>query len=76
MNNGDQPASAIIDDKISTHDTDIYFGLTKRETFAMAAMQGILSSKYYSEFCSDDGDGGAGAAVLHADHLLKELSKC
>lgn len=47
------------------------FGLTKRETFAMAAMQGILSNandRYTYEQL-------AGHAVAHADALLEKLEK-
>ena len=56
--------------------------LTKREKFAMAAMQGILASKYYGEF-GDKGNktgndvvvGAVAIAVNHADALLAELEK-
>ena len=54
-----------------------YRGLTKREAFAMAAMQGLLNSEYPTvingvdvceyELCAQ-------AAVKQADALLKELS--
>ena len=47
------------------------FGLTKREMFAMAAMQGICSNpddRYTYEQL-------AGHAVKHADALLAELEK-
>lgn len=55
-------------------------GLTKRERFAMAAMQGILSSPYYSDFCDQPDNyekpkAAAEAAVKHADALLEELEK-
>lgn len=47
------------------------FGLTKREMFAMAAMQGILSNssdRYtYAQL--------AGHAVAHADAILSALEK-
>lgn len=53
-------------------------GLTKREYFAGLAMQGIISSKYYADFCNEnagvDNDcAAAKMAVIHADALLKEL---
>ena len=53
-------------------------GLTKREAFAMAAMQGLLASKYYGEFCDKSGvinetDAIALVSVNHADALLKQL---
>jgi len=63
--NKDQPAYGSVD---NTN----YYGLTKREAFAMAAMQGILSSGVPV-------DGFAHKnileAVIHADALLKELEK-
>lgn len=43
-------------------------GLTKREAFALAAMQGILASGH-----SDPTT--AGRAIWHADALLAELEK-
>jgi hypothetical protein len=46
-------------------------GLTKREAFAMAAMQGILSHS----FCRGDVDELAVQSARCADALLKELSK-
>lgn len=55
MNNGDLPAAPILGDteafvlfldKIKGGNN---YGLTKRETFAMAAMQGILSNPYLME---------------------------
>tara|TARA_R110000851_G_scaffold160243_1_gene303456 strand:- start:2497 stop:2730 length:234 start_codon:yes stop_codon:yes gene_type:complete len=69
--NGEHSASPIIAefDVIQT-------GLTKREAFAMAAMQGILANsepnswseeQWYSNFSKQ--------AVNHADALLKELAK-
>ena len=54
----------------------IHTGLTKREAFAMAAMQGLLANsepnswseeQWYKAFSSQ--------AVNHADALLKELAK-
>ncbi len=44
-------------------------GLTKREAFAMAAMQGILANPNCDDVYSDK----AAAAVVHADALLKAL---
>lgn len=57
--------------------------LTKREQFAMAAMQGILASEYYGDFCNDGNkhtgntrqSGAAASAVAHADALLAELER-
>ena len=81
IKNGDMPVTPLVNEnghpfhasQVCFENVPLVSGLSKREAFAMAAMQGILASKYYSEFCADD--GGAGAAVLHADYLLKELSK-
>lgn len=66
MKNADLPAMPIIDDEISTHEKEIHFGLTKREMFAMHAMQGMLSNSplFYPS-----------RAVEYADELLKELEK-
>ena len=60
-------------------------GLTKREIFAMSAMQGIMSSEHVTSFCTVSGGEIdditdltkeiARSAVLHADALLEELSK-
>ena len=53
------------------------FGLTKREMFAMHAMQAMLSSKYVAEFnaaSSDINNDLCAKAVSYADALLKELS--
>lgn len=78
MKNADLPAMPIIDDKISTYEKEIYLGLTKREMFAMHAMQNILSryNPYESgAFDSGDYEETAKHAVGLADALLKELSK-
>ena len=72
MNNGDLPAAPLsaeasrrIDDGVY-----IYIGLTKREAFAMAAMQGLLAG-------GADNDSGIGentdTAVYYADALLAAL---
>jgi len=47
-------------------------GLTKRERFAMAAMQGIFAHGYTMP---NEGDEAAKYAVQAADYLLKELAK-
>ena len=69
IKNGDEPASAIIID----NGENVCFGLTKREAFAMAAMQGIMASPHYIRFQADMGI--AQAAVSAADELLKALNK-
>ena len=86
-NNGNMPANPVRGadgvpfNKSDYHGTtNMMSGLTKREAFAMAAMQGILSSKYYGEFCTESRtkntnvESCADMAILHADALLKELS--
>lgn len=69
--NGEQPASPIFDDCVSTHHQEIHHGLTKRETFAMAAMQGILSHSFGRGMPEEL----AVTALKNADALLKELEK-
>ena len=51
--------------------TGLGYGLTKREAFAMAAMQGILSHS----FGRGNPEECAIAALQNADALLKELEK-
>ncbi len=58
---GKQPANP-------TGEISLRGGLTKREVFAMAAMQGLLSSPHV------DGRGSL-QAVTFADKLLDELAK-
>jgi len=76
MKNGDMPVTPVFNDhgKIQSFrdaegNLSMATGLTKREAFAMAAMQGILSSNVSGtteEFVSH--------SVVMADALLKELS--
>ena len=47
-----------------------YGGLTKRERFAMAAMQGMNSNP---EYIADGYDEIASSAVEQADEILKQL---
>tara|TARA_R110002110_G_C13109936_1_gene686765 strand:- start:346 stop:567 length:222 start_codon:yes stop_codon:yes gene_type:complete len=54
-----------------TDDSGRYEGLTKREAFTMAAMQGILSHS----FGRGDADELAVQSAKCADALLKELAK-
>lgn len=78
IKNGDLPAMPFIEESKSeqyngaTHTTATCMatGLTKREMFAMAAMQGILSCDN-SEFTNV----AASSAVSHADALLAELER-
>lgn len=81
MSNGNIPAFPIIEESKSeqydgaTHitGTAVSFGLTKREMFAMAAMQGLLSSLAEGEnpSCAEV----ASCAVAAADALLAELER-
>ena len=84
MSNGNQPASPVVD--TYGHSLDVThsymqkgsLGLTKREAFAMAAMQNILSQYNPYEqggFDSSDYELTVKNAVGLADALLKELSK-
>lgn len=53
-------------------------GLTKREMFAMHAMQAMLSSRHVNDFNASDADFNndlCAKAVSYADALLKELEK-
>ena len=78
MNNSDMPVTPIFNSngKIQAFTDDEGFslmatGLTKREAFAMAAMQGILSHS----FGRGNPEECAIAALQNADALLKELEK-
>ncbi len=72
MKNADMPAmpTPVMDNHQTPHGTEPTYGLTKREMFAMAAMNGILSRTG-----SPDRHIVAGYAVDYADALLKELDK-
>ena len=73
MKNANLPAMPIELNGFGQYAPEAYVGLTKREMFAMAAMQGILSNGVdYTMF--DDQDI-CKAAVIHADNLLAELEK-
>lgn len=71
MSNGNEPSQPVIDDCISTHNKEIFYGLTKREHFTGLAMQGILSHS----FGRGNPEELAVAAVCIADALLAELDK-
>ncbi len=93
MKNADMPASPtdlVIADYKGTVNCPYnkpLTGLTKREAFAMAAMQGILASKYVSDYIADGKDisghnvsckpveAVAHISMSYADALLKELDK-
>lgn len=80
MKNGDLPAMPITLNEVSCafvnevgDNAKKIFGLTKREMFAMAAMQGILSNGV--DFTSHEDKDVAKAAIIHADNLLAELER-
>lgn len=75
INNADKPAYPLLD-KLVTEGVDLGLelkepGLTKREMFAMAAMQGILSHREKYLDCPT----AASYSVKFADALLEELEK-
>ena len=80
MKNGDKPASPIrgaTNAIFTEHDAGaidglgLLVGLTKREVFAMTAMQGLLSA----EISGLSVPNVASSSVMFADALLKELEK-
>lgn len=75
MNNADKPAYPQIEKLEPDHRNGGYFsicygGLTKRERFAMAAMQGICANKW-----AGSEKQIAEESVVIADALLKELDQ-
>lgn len=67
-----------------SHDSDFFRGLSKREMFAIAAMQGLLSNSHYIAKLEDNMQKAivydmnamcAKEAVDMADELLKQLDK-
>jgi len=79
MNNGDMPASPIIYADMGHNGQREIFcentGLTKRESFAMAAMQGLCNAHDVDGTWAHDARDVAMAAVQYADALLAELAK-
>ena len=83
MKNADMPAMPV-HDVVETCSADgnegpflltrEHTGITKREMFAMAAMQGILTSET-EDWRHKEKESLASAAVEYADALLKELEK-
>ena len=72
IKNGDLPATAIEFNGFGLYAPESHLGLTKREQFAMAAMQGMLSN---GEGYDGYADLLAQYAVINADALLAELEK-
>lgn len=84
MKNADMPATPSIiapsknglDPVISDGENYFATGLTKREAFAIAAMQGMLSNGLLIDTLNDNSYKYiADSAVTQADFLLKELEK-
>lgn len=82
MSNSDSPANPTQYMDYSNGSGELYCdnnGLTKREAFAMAAMQGLLANGIPDSKSfvvpQDEYEMLAAASVLQADALLKELSK-
>ena len=84
INNGDMPAMPCDDLVLRDNDGNLHgfpvtgLGLNKREKFAAMALQAMISSRYYSDFCGkyDDKEVGiAISAIDHADALLSQLEK-
>ena len=80
-NNGDLPAmpSGVLQDSHNCGEYPLNTGLTKREQFAMAAMQGLLSGQNGSanlyESAPDWVRNVSEASVEFADALLAELER-
>ena len=84
MKNGDMPASPCGEsyktqqypggDWIHNKKSALHSGLTKREMFAMAAMQGILTSET-DDWRHKEEESLAASAVKYADALLAELER-
>lgn len=84
MNNGDMPAHPTYELNGQNVLEDTSYGLTKREQFAMAAMQGLLANSagviqqnsmtgFY--WCNTNPEGMAELAVTCANAVLAELNK-
>lgn len=77
MKNGDKPAYPLNEEtqgRIGETYHIPHYGLTKREMFAMAAMQGLISKSNAPKHLETAGQI-VGAAVAMADLLLEELEK-
>lgn len=67
MKNGDMPAMPIEINGFGRYAPEVYGGLTKREMFAMAAMQGLLADPNIKTISA------VNVAVECADLLLRKL---
>lgn len=80
IKNGDMPAMPIFGSNgnpSKMNGDEQTLGLTKREQFAMAAMQGMLANKYVQDFNGGESPNQPYTltlkAVRYADALLKAL---
>jgi hypothetical protein len=76
--NGNLPATPIELSGFGQYAPEAHTGLTKREQFAMAAMQGLLSNatlKPYIGMSGFDSGNISLCAIVMADTLLTELER-
>lgn len=75
MKNGDLPAMPIELSGFGQYAPEAHLGLTKREMFAMAAMQGFCSTSDMAGIFQHDSETVAAVSVEYADALLAELER-
>ena len=72
MKNSDLPAMPYLDDYISTHQQEIYTGLTKREHFAGLAMQGFIAAGVMG---MPNASEIAELSIKYAEEVLRQLGE-
>lgn len=72
MKNGDEPAFPTLE-QVHTNAWNTVRGLTKREYFAVMAMQGLLANPYLHNDADFDLNNAADVSVRSADALIKQL---
>lgn len=75
IKNGDMPAMPIELNGFGLYEPSAFLGLTKREQFAMAALQGLLSGGYCINEPHYRLNDVPSEAVALADALLAELER-
>jgi hypothetical protein len=75
MKNADTPAMPIEINGFGQYAPECHAGLTKREMFAMHAMQGLLSSNATYGGVTTNRKALAADALAHADALLSKLER-
>jgi len=75
MKNSDKPAMPVEIYGFGQYEPECHTGLTKREMFAMHAMQGLLSSNATYGGVTTNRKALAADALAHADALLAELER-